>query len=229
MEFQESPEFVAEREQMVQNQLVDRGLRNERLLQAMRTVPRHRFVPKAYQHLAYTDGPLPIGSGQTISQPYIVALMSDLLALNGAKAVLEVGTGSGYQAAVLAALAGQVYTVERHPSLAERARKIFKELGILNVTVVIGDGSCGLPDYAPYDGIIVTAAAPRVPRPLFEQLKPGGRLVLPVGGEFGQHLQVWEREGEAFRSRVVTPVAFVPLRGQFGWSSREWGEKEQRL
>jgi protein-L-isoaspartate(D-aspartate) O-methyltransferase len=159
----------------------------------------------------------------------MVALMTDLLVLTGEETVLEVGTGSGYQAAVLAALAGQVYTIERHPSLAKRARKIFEDLQIHNVTVMTGDGSCGLPEYAPYDGIIVTAAAPRVPRPLFEQLKPDGRLVLPVGGEFGQHLQVWVREGEAFRSRVVTPVAFVPLRGQFGWSSREWGEKEQRL
>lgn len=229
MDFQDSMEFVKERELMVTQQIAGRGLRDERLLRAMRSVPRHSFVPEAYQHLAYTDGPLPIGRGQTISQPYIVALMTDLLELKGEEIVLEVGTGSGYQAAVLAVMTQQVYTIERHASLAKRARDIFSKLDIKNVIVVTGDGSCGLPEHAPFDGIIVTAAAPRVPRPLLDQLKPDGRLVLPVGGEYGQHLQLWVREGGAFHSRAVVPVAFVPLRGEFGWSSRDWGEKEQRL
>jgi protein-L-isoaspartate(D-aspartate) O-methyltransferase len=229
MAFLDSAEFANERELMVEQQLAGRGLRDKRLLQAMGSVPRHCFVPEAYRHLAYTDGPLPIGRGQTISQPYMVALMTDLLTLKGSEVVLEVGTGSGYQAAVLAALAHQVYTIERHASLVKRVLLIFAELEINNVIVIAGDGSRGLPEHALYDGIIVTAAAPRVPRPLLEQLKPDGRLVLPVGGEYGQHLQVWTRDGEAFRSRVVVPVAFVPLRGEFGWSSREWGEKEQRL
>jgi protein-L-isoaspartate(D-aspartate) O-methyltransferase len=222
-------EFERERELMVEQQLAGRGLYTPRLLEAMREVPRHRFVPPGYRHLAYADGPLPIGNGQTISQPYMVALMTDLLELQGDEKVLEVGTGSGYQAAVLAQMARQVYTIERHAALAEKARQVFDELGITNTTVLVGDGSLGAPEYAPFEGIIVTAAAPRVPRPLFDQLAQDGRLVLPVGGEFGQHLQVWRKEGKSFRSRAVIPVAFVPLRGEFGWSSSEWTENEKRL
>lgn len=216
--------FKEDRRKMVQEQLLSRGITDRRVLEAMEQVPRHRFVPPAYQHLAYVDGPLPIGEGQTISQPYMVALMSSLLELAGEEIVLEVGTGSGYQAAVLAALAGQVFTVERHPPLVESARRIFSELGIENVTVVQGDGSRGYPEKAPYQGILVTAAAPQVPRPLFEQLAEGGRLVLPVGGVRGQNLHVWRRQGERFESRSVAPVAFVPLRGEHGWSEGDWGE-----
>lgn len=217
--------FREERLQMVRDQLVARSVRDERLLEVMRQVPRHVFIPKAYRHLAYVDGPLPIGEGQTISQPYIVALMTELLELTGSEVVLEVGTGSGYQAAVLGGMAAQVYTIERFPVLARQARAALQSAGMENVTVVEGDGSHGLPEFAPYQGIMVTAAAPRVPQPLFDQLSDGGRLVVPVGGVMGQFLQVWTRQGERFDRREVAPVAFVPLRGKFGWSRRDWEEK----
>lgn len=217
-------QFLEERRKMVTGQLMSRGIDDPRVLDAMETVPRHRFVPSAYQHLAYTDGPLPIGEGQTISQPYMVALMSSLLNLAGDEVVLEVGTGSGYQAAVLSFLARQVYTIERHPPLAEKARQLFAELGITNVSVVQGDGSLGYPAHSPYHGILVTAAAPKVPRPLFDQLADGGRLVLPVGGAMGQTLVVWTRDGQRFDSRSVAPVAFVPLRGVHGWTEGEWAD-----
>jgi protein-L-isoaspartate(D-aspartate) O-methyltransferase len=216
--------FREERRQMVTEQLVPRGITDPRVLAVMERIPRHHFVPPAYQHLAYVDGPLPIGEGQTISQPYMVALMSSLLELTGDEVVLEVGTGSGYQAAVLSGLAAQVFTIERHPPLVKNARKRFADLGIENITVIEGDGSLGYPEQAPYQGVLVTAAAPKVPQPLFDQLADGGRLVLPVGGVLGQNLLVWTRLGERFDSRSVAPVAFVPLRGEHGWSEGEWGE-----
>lgn len=210
---------------MVRDQLAGRGIRDERLLEVMRQIPRHAFIPKAYRHLAYVDGPLPIGEGQTISQPYMVALMTELLELEGDEVVLEIGTGSGYQAAVLGSMAAQVYSIERHPALARQAQITLKAIGIENVSVIEGDGSSGLSEYAPYQGIIVTAAAPRVPQPLFDQLADGGRLVVPVGGVMGQYLQVWTRQGERIDWQEVAPVAFVPLRGKFGWSRRDWEEK----
>jgi protein-L-isoaspartate(D-aspartate) O-methyltransferase len=188
----------------------------------MGNIPRHLFVPEEYRHQAYADGPLPIGSGQTISQPYIVALMTQLLELEGDETVLEIGTGSGYQAAILAGLAAKVYTIERYPDLAERAREILDELRLDNVEIIVGDGSLGLPEHAPYQAIMVTAAAPEVPRPLLEQLAEAGRLVIPVGGIGGQSLQVWVCHGESFRHQSVLPVAFVPLRGKFGWESSRW-------
>jgi protein-L-isoaspartate(D-aspartate) O-methyltransferase len=193
----------------------------------MRSVPRHLFVPEDQQHLAYIDAPLPIGSGQTISQPYIVALMTELLQLGEDDCVLEIGTGSGYQAAILSQLARQVYSVERVPELAERARAVFAELGIENVRVLTGDGSEGLERYKPYNGIIVTAAAPEVPKPLEGQLAPDGRLVLPVGSRVGQVLEVWHRRGDEMVCEKMAPVAFVPLIGKHGWpekgdSSRWW-------
>ena len=211
------------RDRMVSEQIVGRGIRDERLLEALRSVPRHWFVPEEYANIAYSDGPLPIGTGQTISQPYIVALMTELLELEGDENVLEVGTGSGYQAVLLGKLARQVHTIERHATLAERAEQILRRLGLTNVLVHLGDGSQGLPRYAPFQAIIVTAAAPYVPQPLCDQLDEGGRLVIPEGGAGGQMLNRWRKQQGEFHVEHVTPVAFVPLRGQHGWKEENWG------
>ena len=210
-------EFESERKRMVAEQIRGRGLHDPRLLAAFESVPRHLFVPEKYHHLAYADGPLPIGHGQTISQPYIVALMTHLLELTGDERVLEVGTGSGYQAAILSRLAGEVHTVEIVPELAKQAEKVLCETGCANVHVHLADGSLGWPDAAPYDAILVAAAAPSAPQPLLDQLADGGRMVIPVGGQGYQELEVWRREGEKFKSRRVVAVAFVPLRGEYGW------------
>jgi len=209
--------YASEREYMVESQIVRRGVRDVRVLEAMRDVPRHVFVAPEYRYLAYADGPLPIGNGQTISQPYIVALMSELLELRGDEMVLEVGTGSGYQAAILAHLARQVHSIERYANLARCATDILQDLGLDNVHVHTGDGTKGLPDYAPYAGIMVTAAAPNIPRPLLDQLEEGGRLVIPVGSRGGQVLERWVRHGERYDYESITPVAFVPLVGDQGW------------
>lgn len=210
--------FTQERLRMVQEQIAWRGIRDQRVLAAMRQVPRHRFVPAADRSYAYADGPLPIGEGQTISQPYIVALMSELLLLSGDEVVLEVGTGSGYQAAVLACLARQVHSIERIASLAERARQTLRESGYLNIQVHTGDGSNGLPEYAPYGGILVAASAPEVPEPLLDQLDEEARLVVPVGGRGNQILQVWQKRTGKLEHQDNIPVAFVPLRGEHGWN-----------
>ena len=204
---------------MVETQLRPRRIQDLRVLQAMLQVPRHLFVPAEYRHLAYTDGPLPIGYGQTISQPYIVALMSQVLELQGSERVLEVGTGSGYQAAVLSCLAAEVHTIERFPELSQSAQGILQRLGYHNITVHEGDGTKGLPQYTPYQGIIVTAAAPRVPPALLDQLADGGRLVIPVGEHGAQFLERWVRHGKKYDVDELIPVAFVPLVGKFGWSS----------
>ena len=209
--------FTSQRQRMVREQIIARGVHDRRVLEALLQVPRHRFVPAEYADMAYSDGPLPIGQGQTISQPYIVALMSALLELQGEETVLEVGTGSGYQAAVLAHLAQTVHTVERHAALAEQARQTLEELGLHNVTVHLGDGSLGLAGYAPYQAIMVTAAAPVVPQPLLDQLAEGGRLVIPVGGHGSQMLERWRRQGSHFDQEDALAVAFVPLRGAHGW------------
>jgi protein-L-isoaspartate(D-aspartate) O-methyltransferase len=208
---------------MVNEQIISRGVHDERLLEVLRRVPRHLFVPEEYARIAYTDSPLPIGHGQTISQPSIVALMTELLELEGEENVLEVGTGSGYQAALLAYLARQVHTIERHEELAEKAEKALKRLGLTNVLVHVGDGSLGLPKYAPYQAIMITAAAPRVPQPLFDQLSEGGRLVLPEGGAGGQMLDRWRKQAAVYKQEHIAPVAFVPLRGQHGWKEDHWG------
>jgi protein-L-isoaspartate(D-aspartate) O-methyltransferase len=213
--------YQEDRLRMVRSQIKGRGVRDQRVLQAMRDVPRHLFVPSERRHLAYTDGPLPIGGGQTISQPYIVALMTELLDLSGSERVLEVGTGSGYQAAVLSKLAAQVYSLDRIAELAEQARIRLEDMGCTNVEVQVGDGSQGLPEHAPYDGILVTAAAPQVPEALKQQLADGGSLVLPVGSRAGQILERWTREGDSFRAEKIAPVAFVPLIGEQGWSENE--------
>ncbi len=215
----QDPAFAEKRLAMVKEQIERRGIRSPRLLEALRTVPRHCFVPPDQQRWAYADGALRIGQGQTISQPYIVALMTDLLALKGDENVLEVGTGSGYQAAVLAQLAAQVYTIERHAALSQRAAAVLADLGIRNVKFYVGDGTLGLPDHAPYQAILVTAAAPRVPPALLEQLDAGGRLVIPVGDRFRQVLQLWRRRGEQWDHDEIAPVAFVPLVGAQGWET----------
>lgn len=208
---------TSHRLRMVRDQIISRGVRDPRVLEAMRQVPRHRFVPREYEGMAYSDGPLPIGQGQTISQPYIVALMSEMLELEGDETVLEVGTGSGYQAAVLAQLAQNVHTIERHTALAEQAERILQELGYPNIYVHLGDGTLGLPRFAPYQAIMVTAASPGVPQPLLDQLVDGGRLVIPVGGHGSQILERWRRQGTSFDQEQILPVAFVPLRGAHGW------------
>lgn len=213
--------YNTQRMRMVEEQIFGRDICDTQVLDALRTIPRHKFVLPGDRHLAYSDGPLPIGHNQTISQPYIVALMTDLLELKGDEIVLEVGTGSGYQAAVLGLLAREVHTIERYAELAERARAVLEELGMVNVHVHIGDGSAGLPEFAPYQAIMVTAAAPSVPQPLLDQLADGGRLVLPVGSLGGQALERWVRHGEQFTHRMITAVAFVPLRGEHGWQ-QDW-------
>lgn len=205
------------REEMVGVQIASRGIRDKQVLEAMRIVPRHTFVPPEYRHAAYFDGPLPIGNGQTISQPYIVALMTELLELKGGERVLEIGTGSGYQAAILAQIAGEVHTIERHASLARLASQTLKASGCDNVHVHIGDGTKGLPEFAPYSAVIVTAAAPKIPQALLDQLEDGGRLVIPIGGTGTQILERWRRCGDDFKRENVLSVAFVPLIGEEGW------------
>ncbi len=205
------------RERMVQTQIAARGITDERVLAAMRKVPRHLFVEEALVDQAYADHPLPIGDGQTISQPYIVALMTQALELKGDEKVLEVGTGSGYQTAILAELARWVYSIERYPRLLERARKILERLGYTNVTLKLGDGTKGWPEVAPFEAIIVTAAGPKVPEPLLEQLAEGGRLVMPVGDEWSQYLIKVVKKGGQFHRQTLEPVRFVKLVGEYGF------------
>jgi protein-L-isoaspartate(D-aspartate) O-methyltransferase len=210
-------DLFAERLQMVESQMRHRGIKDERVLSAFEQVPRHLFVPDDMRHAAYRDMPLPIGHDQTISQPYIVALMTSLLELHGDEHVLEIGTGSGYQAAILGKLAAQVETVELVPELGQAAERLLQELGYSNVHVHISDGSLGWPDAAPYPAILAAAAAPNVPQPLLDQLSDGGRLVLPVEFDHQQLLKVYTRHGHDYDQRVITAVAFVPLRGVHGW------------
>ncbi len=212
-------EYQRLREWMVSTQLVPRGIKDERVLRAMRKVPRHLFMPESVRYSAYDDMAMDIGEGQTISQPYMVAIMTELLEFAGTEKVLEIGTGSGYQAAVLSELSSEVYTIERIAALAERAREILKGLGYGNVHVVLGDGTLGFQDKAPYDRIIITAAAPAVPPPLVDQLKEDGIIVAPVGERYSQILL----KGRKVRGHLVeefsTPCAFVPLIGAHGWKA----------
>lgn len=202
---------------MVDEQLALRGIKEPPLLQAFQKVPRHKFVSEKYLDTAYEDFPLPIGAGQTISQPYMVALMTQCLRLAGRANVLEIGTGSGYQAAILAELAGSVYSVERVANLAEQAQERLQDLGYHNVQIKIADGTSGWPEHAPYDGIIVTAGAPSVPGPLVEQLKTGGRLVIPLGGTLNQVLTVFSKHKDKTTTEEICGCVFVPLLGKYGW------------
>jgi len=206
-----------ERDRMVDEQLVRRGISDERVLAAMRRVPRHLFVQEALRDRAYGDHPLPIGEEQTISQPYIVGLMTSLLELTGREKVLEVGTGSGYQTAVLAGLARRVCSIERLPRLAERARATLEALGYDNVWVRVGNGALGWPDEAPFDRILVAAGGPAVPPPLFQQLVEGGRLVLPIGDAENQTLTVVDNDRGRMRTRAVGDCKFVKLVGKYAW------------
>ena len=213
-------DFFEARRRMVERQIERRGISSPQILEAFLEVPRHLFIPESQQLYAYEDGPLPIGQGQTITQPYIVAYMTKHLELSGEERVLEIGTGSGYQAAILGKLAAEVYSIERLPSLAESASKLLDDLGFDNIQIRVGDGTLGLPEFAPYDAIMVTAAAPEVPMPLLEQLKDGGRLIMPVGGRIGQVLHLHQRQGDEFKRVDLAPVAFVPLIGDHGWSDK---------
>jgi protein-L-isoaspartate(D-aspartate) O-methyltransferase len=205
------------RAQMVETQIRSRGVSDERVLAAMLKVPRHLFIPDADIYSAYADHPIPIGSSQTISQPYMVAIMTEHLALKGHEKVLEVGTGSGYQAAVLAELAAELYTIERISGLAETARRLLSDLGYQNIHVIVADGTRGLPEHAPYDGIIVTAAAPGLAQPWVQQLAEGGRLVAPVGDRWTQELVVARKVGGKIEQKSEGGCCFVPLIGEHGW------------
>ncbi|NLX19912.1 MAG: protein-L-isoaspartate(D-aspartate) O-methyltransferase [Desulfobulbus sp.] len=202
---------------MIEEQLIPRGITDQRVLDAMRTVPRHLFVEDAIQSQAYSDFPLPIGSGQTISQPYIVALMTMALQLTGSERILEIGTGSGYHAAVLSRLCEKVYTVERLDALVSRARKIFDRLRYYNIVSRIDDGTEGWPSEAPFDRIIVTAGGPRIPAPLIDQLADPGRLIMPVGGQEVQELQVADKRDGDIKITTIERVRFVDLIGAHGW------------
>ena len=209
--------FDAARNRMVDEQLIPRGLNEPRVLSAMRKVPRHLFVEEALQDRAYGDYALPIGEKQTISQPYMVALMTEALELSGSEIVLEIGTGSGYQAAILAELSRQVYSIERIASLALRARKVIEVLGYKNVDIKIYDGTLGWEEKAPFDGIIVTASAPDIPKSLTDQLKLGGRLVIPVGTRHFQTLIKVVKKKDGLVKMPLTECVFVPLIGAYGW------------
>jgi len=202
---------------MLDTQIRKRGVSSPSVLEAMAKVPRHEFVPAEFQGDAYADKPLPIGAGQTISQPYMVAAMTEALELTGSERVLEIGTGSGYQAAVLSLLAREIITVESHASLALSAQERLTDLGYTNVHVHSGDGSSGFPDAAPYDAILVTAAAPEIPSVLAGQLREGGRLVIPVGSREGQELVQARKVGGELKRRALFACRFVPLLGRFGW------------
>jgi protein-L-isoaspartate(D-aspartate) O-methyltransferase len=201
-------------------QVRQQGIRDLAVLRAMEAVPRHLFVPQAVRHRAYEDAPLPIGSGQTISQPSVHARYLELLQLTGKERVLEIGTGSGYQTALLSHLAAQVFSVERIPALLESAREVLSSLGLPNISFLLGDGTLGWRDYAPYDAIVVSAAAPDVPAPLAEQLAEGGRLLIPLGGRETQTLHLFVKRNGQLESSTVYDVRFVPLVGAHGWTQR---------
>lgn len=210
------------RERMVEEQLARRGITDPRVLMAMRFIPRHLFMEENFWGRAYGDHPLPIGQGQTISQPFMVALMTQTMKVKEDDRVLEIGTGSGYQAAILAKLAKKVFTIERHGVLAKRAREAFDQLNIHTIAIRIGDGTIGWSEYAPYNGIVVTAGSPDVPQPLLDQLsEDGGRLVIPVGGRGFQQLKVITRNGDSWTTTEEVGCTFVPLVGKHGWSEGE--------
>jgi len=212
-------EFSISRRRMVERQLLDRGIKDARVIEAMKEIPRHLFVPEAFREQAYSDYPVGIGEKQTISQPYIVARMTEALELKGEERVLEIGTGSGYQAAVLSRLVAKVYSLERIASLARQARRALDQTGCRNVNLMVSDGTLGWQQEAPFDAIIVTAAAPGVPEEYPTQLAPGGRLIIPVGDREGQELIRITRQGaNDFQEEKLLDCRFVPLIGQRGWS-----------
>lgn len=210
-------DYNRERNRMVDELVASRGIKDERVIRAMRKVPRHEFLPEALRAAAYGDHALPIGEGQTISQPYMVALMTELLGLTGSERVLEIGTGSGYQAAVLAELCSKVYTVERIKGLAAKARETLDRLGYKNVAIKVFDGTYGWKEMAPFDAIIVTAGAPDIPPPLIEQLVMNGRMVIPVGERYSQTLLKVIKTPSGIITERSIPCVFVPLIGASGW------------
>lgn len=199
------------RKRMVRDQIVSRGISDQKVIQAMLNVPRHLFVPKAYERMAYEDRPLPIGEGQTISQPYIVAYMTELLDLKPSMKVLEIGTGSGYQAAILGEICNEVYTIEIIESLAEKAKKQLRSLDYQNINFKTGDGYKGWEEHAPFDAIIVTCAPADIPQPLQDQLAEGGKMIIPVGGSIAQELVLIEKKKGKLKKKMVAPVRFVPM------------------
>ena len=212
-------DFAVLRKRMVDEQLIPRGIKNSRVLNAFLKVERHKFIPEELRMSAYADFPVPIGAGQTISQPYIVALMTECLGLSGEEKILEIGTGSGYQTAILAELAKEVYTMERIESLSRNAETVLNELGYKNIKIRVGDGSLGWKEDAPFDRIIITAASPRIPLPLTEQLNESGKLILPLGESFSQVLTVVEKKKGELESIEVCGCVFVPLIGKYGWKN----------
>jgi len=211
-------EYAALRKLMVEEQLIPRGIENQRVLAAFLKVERHKFVAEELTNSAYADFPVPIGEGQTISQPYMVALMTEKLDLTGNEKVLEIGTGSGYQAAILGELSKEVYTIERFPKLSRLAQSTLESLGYSNIKVRVGDGTLGWPEEMPFDRIIITAASPRIPLPLTEQLKDGGKMILPLGDAFSQMLTIVEKKGGRLNSIDVCGCVFVPLVGKYGYT-----------
>ncbi len=209
-------DYAILKKRMVEHQLIPRGIKDSRVIEAFLKVERHRFIPEQSRGSAYADYPVPIGEGQTISQPYIVALMTECLDLSGNEKVLEIGTGSGYQAAILAELSNQVYSIERFSSLAKSAESLLQDLGYSNIRIRLGDGTLGWSEEAPFSRIIVTAAAPEVPLPLVEQLSEGGKMVLPLGKPFSQILTLIRKEKDQLKAESICGCVFVPLIGKYG-------------
>lgn len=214
-------DYAVLRKRMVEEQLIPRGVKNRRVLDAFYKVERHKFIPEDLRPTAYADFPVPIGEGQTISQPYIVALMTECLDLTGNEKVLEIGTGSGYQAAILAELTKEVYTIERFESLSKRAQSILEELGYKNIEIKVDDGTLGWKEAAPFDRIIITAATPRIPLPLAEQLNESGKMILPLGETFSQVLTLVEKRKGKLEFIEICGCVFVPLVGKHGYSNRD--------
>lgn len=214
-------DYKIQRERMITEQLIPRGIKDPLVLGAFSKVERHKFVPEKFEAAAYADHPLPVGEGQTISQPYMVALMTEKLALTGRERVLEIGTGSGYQAAILAEIAREVYSIERFEILANNAKVALEELGYKNIRIKVGDGTLGWEECAPFDRIIITAGAPHIPKSLVSQLNAGGKMVLPVGGSFSQVLTLIEKREDEFTAQDICGCVFVPLVGKDGWKKDE--------